>query len=628
MTWRLAGRLTRRLAAALAMVLVQGPGPAWAADARWDRWQMLMWQDHTPAEMAGLARLGFTGAKLFGTGGRVDRQGAADRVGAGLSYYLENIATDFYAAYHRYTPGKPVTWLFDAVRARRLLAPGDPAVDRRTPSLSDPAWLEQVRRRLDAIVRASAADRPLFYNLGDETGIADLAAAWDFDQSPESLDAFRVWLRTQYADLPALNREWGTAYAGWDDVRPEPTDAAIRRTDENFAPWSDFKEWMDVAFARAVAAGRDAVHAADPGALAALEGGQLPGWGGYDYALLAPAVDAMEIYDTAESLDLAAAFNPALIPLRTSFGRGPREIHAAWHNVLHGGRGTVVWDEARDVVGADGVPGPRGLELQALARAITPVAAILNQGPPDPDAVAVLVSQASFRVTWLLDRRAGDHDWQARDAEREYDDNAWRASRRVMLQHLAAIGVQPRLASGAMLLQGLPGTKVLLLPHAVALSDAEVDAIEAFRVAGGTVLADTEPGLFDGHGRRRTVPPFPDVPHPEAVRPLGDAAAPGQLEALAGVLSAAGVPPRVRLQGFDGQAATGVEARWFRTPRGPVLALQTSQPQAGHVPLVLRFAARTSVLDLRGGADLGATDRLDVSLDGVEPTLLLLAAPP
>lgn len=621
--------MTWRVAAALATLLaLQSHGPARAADARWDRWQMLMWQDHTPVEMAGLARLGFTGAKLFGTGGRVDRQGAADRVGAGLSYYMENIATDFYAAYHRYTPDKSVTWLFDSVRARRLAAPGDPAVNLRTPSLSDPAWLEQIRRRLDAVVRASAAERPLFYNLGDETGIADLAAAWDFDQSPESLDAFRVWLRTQYPDLPALNREWGTAYPNWDDIRPEPTDAAIRRTDENFAPWSDFKAWMDVAFARAVAAGRDSVHAADPDALAALEGGQLPGWGGYDYALLAPAVDAMEIYDTAESLDLAVAFNPTLIPLRTSFGRGPREIHAAWRNVLHGGRGMVVWDEAADVVGADGGPGPRGLELQALARAITPTAAILNQGRPDPDAVAVLVSQTSFRVTWLLDRRAGDHNWQARDAEREYDDNAWRASRRVMLQHLAAIGVQPRLVSGAMLLQGLPGTKVLLLPHVVALSDAEVDAIEAFRAGGGTVLADTEPGLFDGHGRRRTVLPLPDVPHPETVRPLGEAAAPGQLEALAGLLSQAGAPPRMRLRGFDGQAATGVEARWFHTPRGPVLALQTSQPQSGHVPLVLQFAARTSVMDLRGGADLGANDRLEVSLDGVEPTLLLLAAPP
>ena len=51
----------------------------------------------------------------------------------------------------------------------------------------------------------------------------------------------------------------------------------------SLAPWSDFKEWMDEAFARAVRAGTDAVHAADPGALAGIEGAQIPGWGGYDY---------------------------------------------------------------------------------------------------------------------------------------------------------------------------------------------------------------------------------------------------------------------------------------------------------------------------------------------------------
>ena len=197
---------------------------------------------------------------------------------------------------------------------------------------------------------------------------------------------------------------------------------------------------MDVAFTRAVRMGTDAVHAADPQALAALEGAQVPGWGGYDYTLLAPAVDVMEIYDYGEALDLAQAFNPALIPLRTSFAGGPRERHAVWRNLLHGGRGEVVWDEVDNVVTADGSAGPRGLELAELARAVGPVASALRAAAPDPDPVAVLYSPASFRVRWLLDRQAGDRDWAARDAEREYDDNAWRASRRVLVRRLAELG--------------------------------------------------------------------------------------------------------------------------------------------------------------------------------------------
>ena len=599
------------------------------ADDRWDRWQVLLWQDRTAAQLQGLPALGFTGTKLRATDGEIDAEARARRQRLGLPYYLENLATDFYAAYHRYQPNRSVTWLFDEAKTRRNTTPADPSVFIRTPSLSDPVWLETIRTRLDRVVRAEAPSRPLFYNLADEAGIADLAAAWDADTGPASLAAFRTWLQSQYPTLDALNAEWATAFPTWDAVQPELTDAAIARADENFAPWSDFKAWMDVAFARAFRAGSEAVHAADPKAIAGLEGAQVPGWGGYDYSLLARTVDLMEIYDYGEALDLALAFNPALIPLRTSFGRGPRETHAAWRHVLHGGRGMVVWDEADDVVAPDGTPGPRGLEIAALARAITPVAAMLNAARPDADPVAILHDQTSFRLQWLLNRRAGDHDWSARDAEREYDDNAWRASRRIMVRRLAEIGIQPRFVSHASLSAALTdgSVKVLLLPHTIALPDATVQAIARFRSAGGTVLADTEPGLFDGHGRRRPAPPLSDIPHPQAMRPDGDDTTPAMHEALTTLLRDAGTPPRLQLIGPDGMTATGVEARWYRHPSGTILALQTGRPWGAPPRIAIRLPARMAVSDLRTGAPPSVADRLEITLDGVEPTLLLLATP-
>ena len=237
-----------------------------------------MWQDRTPVQMRGLAAMGFTGAKLRATGGDVDPAQRRERLDAGLAIYLENIATDFYAAYHRYFPDKPVTALFLDARARHRA--GDPTAFERTPSLSDPVWLDRVRERLARVVRENAAFRPLFYNMADEAGIADLAAAWDFDRSAPSLAAFRAWLPTRYAGIEALNRQWGTAYTAWAQAVPETTDQALARTDGNFSAWSDFRSFMDVAFAGAVRAGTDAVHGADPTALAALEGGQVPGWGG------------------------------------------------------------------------------------------------------------------------------------------------------------------------------------------------------------------------------------------------------------------------------------------------------------------------------------------------------------
>ena len=70
-----------------------------------------------------------------------------------------------------------------------------------------------VQSRLTQDVRMLHPYRPLYYDLGDETGIADLGAFWDFDFSDPSLRAMRVWLREIYGGLDALNREWGTRFS-------------------------------------------------------------------------------------------------------------------------------------------------------------------------------------------------------------------------------------------------------------------------------------------------------------------------------------------------------------------------------------------------------------------------------
>src|SRR5262249_49236645 len=152
---------------------------------------------------------------------------------------------------------------------------------------------------------------------------------------------------------------WGTTFAQWDEVVPDSTAEAMGRRDDNFSSWSDFKEWMDEAFARAVRAGTEAVHAADPTALAAIAGGQPPGWG-FDYSRLVRAVDAMEIYDLGASIELARSLEPRLTVLLTSFSETPQGMHTAWRALLRGIRGMIVWDEDNGLVTAEGGIGPRG----------------------------------------------------------------------------------------------------------------------------------------------------------------------------------------------------------------------------------------------------------------------------
>ena len=507
--------------------------------AAWPGYPVILWQTPgTAAQLARLPALGITAVRRFPTEPAVP----------GTRDYVENIATDFYAAYHRWTPTRPVTALFDDAKARHRADPADASVFVRTPSLSDPGALAAIQARLRQTVQASGG-RSLYYSLGDETGIADLAAAWDFDLSPVSLAAFRTWLAAQYGTLDALNRQWATGYTAWDDVAPELTTAAMARTDGNYSAWADFKEFMDRSFAGALRAGADAVHAADPAGLAAIEGAQIPGWGGYDYGGLAGAVDVMEIYDAAANIDIALSLDPGLIVLTTSFQSGPDEVRRLWRDRLRGARGVILWDSAGDVVQDDG-PGPRGAAMAAAWRDLAgPAAAQFAAGDVRPGGVAVLYSQASFRTEWMLAHAAGGDTWTARDAERENEDTPWRASLRRVQSALAHLALTPRWLSSPMLAAGAlrdAGLHALLLPRAIALSDAEVNEIGAFRRRGGLVLAEGPAGLYDAHSRIRPI--APDIAEP-VVWPDGEAG----LSALAARLPP---PPVARI------AAAESYVRW------------------------------------------------------------------
>jgi hypothetical protein len=68
--------------------------------------------------------------------------------------------------------------------------------------------LPTIRDWLVETARFYASYRPLSDSLGDERGVAALAAFWDFDFADESLVPMRC-LREPYGGLDALNEQWG-----------------------------------------------------------------------------------------------------------------------------------------------------------------------------------------------------------------------------------------------------------------------------------------------------------------------------------------------------------------------------------------------------------------------------------
>src|SRR5258706_9387706 len=217
-------RVFRSLAKCVALLVclagedaMSSPAPAAAprSDDPWWDYQIIMWQRHTPEQNAALKKLGITGGEVIAK--RVDLpassvpsvaeqligDGVPALIASSLPWYVDNIATDFYSPYHMLGS----TAAFQGARNLYENDHGDLAAFTRQPSLSDAAWLERIRSRLVVQVQAYKRYRPLFYNLADEPGIADTSAFWDFDVSAASLRGMRIWLRQQYGNLPALNRQ-------------------------------------------------------------------------------------------------------------------------------------------------------------------------------------------------------------------------------------------------------------------------------------------------------------------------------------------------------------------------------------------------------------------------------------
>lgn len=596
----------------------------------WDDFQIIMYQEHAGRRLAGLRDLGVTGVKVLGhrvpftaadVAARIVRPLAED-----MRWYVENIATDFYAPYHMWTPEYPkqVNKRFVDVQTRHRRDPSDMSVYERIPSLVDPVWQGRIRQRLADTVRAHGAYRPFYYSLGDEPGIADLAAAWDFDRGLASLAAFRAWLRLPYPSLAALNAQWGSDFADWDAVFPPTTTETMARTDHNYSAWNDFKAFMDESFAAALRMGTNAIHAADPSALAGIEGGQIPGLGGWDYSHLAYAVDVMEIYEAGENVEIARALNPGLVTITTSFATGSLERRRIWSSLLKGSHGLILWDENDDVVGDDGRPGPRGVAESGLYRELRDgLGALMIASPPVFDPVALLYSPASFRLSWLLQHSAQGDGWTNRDSEKENEDTPVRVAMRAAARDMTALGIQPRWLTQGLLATGALrrlGVRVLVLPHVLVLSDAEAAEVDAFAAAGGMVLADGPAGIYDGHARLRAVPAL-------AADTFQALAEPSRQQAIANALAATKVRPVVDFPpAFTAEPPATLAVR--RNGAITLLGFQGNGPGADAALHVLRLRAPAFVRDIRAGGMWTRTDRLELRLDGEGPSLFAIAPEP
>lgn len=637
-------------------------------DARWWDYAIMMWQPHSARQMAELETVGINAGQFSGRA----KSPPEFLLQNDLRWYAENIATDFYSEYHRWRPDRPVNYSLQQAKALYKKDPNSLEPFKRHPSFSDSFWRARIHDRLQESAHVFSPYRPYFYDLGDESGIADLAAFWDFDFSDHSLDAMRRWLRQRYGTLAALNSQWGSHFDDWNLVIPDTTNIAMARADGNFSSWADMKEWMDVAYADALKMGNDAIRAVDPHAYVGIAGAQMPGWGGYDYWRITQAITAVEPYDIGNNIEIIRSFKPDMPVITTSFAHGNWEKHRVWYELLHGNRGLILWDDKNEFISRDGVLAGRAAETRPYYTEIrSGLGALLINSRREADPIAIHYSQASMRTEWMLAHKPAGPAWAERGSASERMNSEFLRLRESWCRLIEDHSLQYNFVAYAQIERGellRRGYRVLVLPRSTSLSAAEAAGIRTFVEQGGTLLADREPGTYDEHSRQlekgRLADLFAGLPSgPVAEKAFGKGRVVllgldvldyhqqrlmekehGTWLAVGKLLAAASVTPQFAASNAAGEPAVGIEVHRFRNGAAQLVAL-LSNPQLRvnelgppefrsnarfEKPLrvTLSLPRPMYVSDVRTGKGWGRVKQVPVETNPYEPSLLLVTDAP
>jgi len=412
----------------------------------------------------------------------------------------------------------------------------------RPTSLNDPASLQTLVNTIRPRMQATRKWRPVQWNISDEYGWARRANPFDYDLGPAAINQFVTWLQERYEyDIYALNEVWGTHFSSFDDLRdpinaPPGGEAALILCQEirdrefplnrdsgltearNFAPWGDFRTFMDISFAEAMRLCVQTGRAIDPTIPVGFEGAEpATPMTGYDYWRQLKEIGSIEAYDIANSPEYIRSFRynrygERVMSFLTLFDAGQRRnVYTIWYRLLHYGiNGGPIWwyknfftdTSSYNLTGyANGV-------ASTFAELQNGIVKMINMGEWDDNEVALLYSQKTIQINYMLDSEPDGKTWINRSNSWEPVNNSMFFVHVAWCKALEDIGLKGRFLSYEQLVNGelqARGVKVLILPRVMALSAEEREAIRNFAEAGGVVIADNMCGYYDGYLRRRSI---------------------------------------------------------------------------------------------------------------------------
>lgn len=400
----------------------------------------------------------------------------------------------------------------------------------RKPCLSETTYRDAQLQKLRDEVPGFWAVGTTIYSLGNGNCLTD--GPENVCQSPTCIDGFRTILREQYGDLSSLADAWARPYETWDTVAPISFEDTV--ASGVFAPWLDFRLFMDRTFCNAHVFARDAVRSVDRGArvgFCAVPGEQATL--GYDWSLLASELDAIVVPPDPLTIEKIRSYRPrnaysaVMADAGGTLTSAPFAGWLPWYQVLHGFHGCWLPQPYGSVgvasssahasqaamIGPDGRPSDALREMaDSLSTLRSGLGALLLNAVRDDAKIALYDSQTSHYFTQA---NAGLGFRTA-------------ASQTTAIRLLESAGYSYDFVSKTQLLGGRLGKYALvILPGVIALSEQEVDALRCYSAEGGHVVADVLPGQYDDHGVRRTVPALDDIFGVKAREP-GPTSSPGR----------------------------------------------------------------------------------------------------
>jgi hypothetical protein len=346
-----------------------------------------------------------------------------------------------------------------------------------------------------------------------------------FNSPPTAPDVefFRRYLKETYPDLKALNASWGTSCGDWFEI--DAAAAKIRfvtQGDRNPAPWADWHAASEQAAHRFYAALDQRVRQGHPSARLGPSGTRdSNGVNGFDWWLLAHDFRFVCLYYGIHD-EMYRSFAPkghlmANWSHLNDAADDPDLLRARiWQDVFAQCGGTPVYGgRYANVFYPDYRPKPGILAYAAELTLIRDgIGRLVLDARRNDAAAAIFYSPACYRARIVAMKddvyynAAGEQNGLLASISTALADLRI-GSHFVSYEQVARGELDPRT------------TKVLFLWGAMALSDAEAAAIRRYLDEGGTVIADSEPGLYDEHGHRRHAGPLHDcLPEKEGTVPI------------------------------------------------------------------------------------------------------------